>query len=222
MYKIAVIEDDKAIRNELHLILTNQGYEVCDVTEFQQVAEQIRQLQPHLVLLDINLPREDGFKICTKIRAFSAVPIIFVTCRESDLDELTSLMLGGDDYITKPYNSSILLTRIAILLKRVYKDEKQITMEHKGIKLNIENGRIEKDKSYVDLTKSEMRILAYLFRNAGKIVPRADLVDYLWDNEVFVDDNTLSVNITRIRNKLEKIQVYHLIETRHRQGYYIG
>ncbi|MDF2869374.1 MAG: response regulator transcription factor [Anaerocolumna sp.] len=221
MYRIAVVEDDKMIRSELHLLLTNNGYEVCDIIEFNGIAEQLKELQPHIVLLDINLPKEDGHQVCMKLRSFSEVPIIFVTSRESDMDELQSLMMGGDDYITKPYNISILLTRIALLLKRVYKDDNQMLLEHKGITLNIENGKATKEGNTIDLTKSETRILAYLFRHAGKIVSRADLIDYLWDNELFVDDNTLSVNITRIRKKLEEIKVSDFIETKHRQGYYI-
>ncbi|MBH1939307.1 response regulator transcription factor [Mobilitalea sibirica] len=221
MYKIAVVEDDNTIRSELHLVLANHGYEVCDIVDFTNVVNQLKEIKPHIVLLDINLPGEDGLKICMKLRAFSDVPVIFVTSRDTDIDELQSLMMGGDDFITKPYNISILLTRIAVLLKRVYKDENQLVLEHKGITLNIETGRLIKDGLEAELTKSEMRILAYLFRHVGKIVPRADLIDHLWDNEMFVDDNTLSVNITRIRNKLEGIGVYHLIETKHRRGYYI-
>ncbi len=156
-----------------------------------------------------------------KIRAFSTVPIIFVTSRDTDIDELQSLMMGGDDFITKPYNISILLTRIAVLLKRVYKDDNQFILSHRGVVLNLEVGKIEKDGMEAELTKSEMRILFYLFRNTGKIVSRADLIDYLWDNELFIDDNTLSVNINRIRHKLEALKVSDLIKTKHRLGYTI-
>lgn len=222
MYKIAVVEDDKVIRNELHMVLSNNGYEVCDIVEFINIDAQIKELNPHIILLDINLPNEDGYKICMKIRSFSEVPIIFVTSRDTDIDELQSLMMGGDDFITKPYNVSILLTRISILLKRIYKDTNQFILNHKGITLNIESGKVEKDSKMTELTRSELKILAYLFKHAGKIVPRADLVDYLWDNNLFVDDNALSVNITRLRNKLEEIGAGTLIETKHRQGYIIN
>ncbi|MDF2544726.1 MAG: response regulator transcription factor [Herbinix sp.] len=221
MYKIAIVEDDTIIRNELQIVLINHGYEICKIEDFKNVSDQIKELKPHIVLLDINLPYEDGYKICMKIRAFSTVPIIFVTSRDTDMDELQSLMMGGDDFITKPYNISILLTRIAVLLKRVYKDDNQLLLSHRGVVLNLEVGRIEKDGIEVELTKSEMRILSYLFRNIGKIVSRADLIDFLWDNELFIDDNTLSVNINRIRHKLEALQVSDLIKTKHRLGYTI-
>lgn len=221
MYKIALIEDDKAIREELRIILSNNGYEVFEITQFIDVAKQVKEIKPHMLLLDINLPNEDGFKICMDVRTFSELPIIFVTCRDTDMDEVKSLMMGGDDFVTKPYNISVLLSRISVLLKRVYKDNNQFILRYNGITLNIETGKIEKDGKTADLTKSELKILIYLFRNVGKIVSRADLTDYLWDNDLFVDDNTLSVNITRIRGKLETIGVKNLIETKHRQGYYI-
>ena len=222
MYRIVVVEDDKVIRSELHLILTNNGYEVLDIVDFVNVAEQLKALNPQIILLDINLPNEDGYKICIKVRSFSDTPIIFVTSRDTDMDELQSLMMGGDDFITKPYNISILLTRIAILLKRTYKDLKQFILNYKGITLHIDSGKIEKDKKTAELTKSELKILAYLLKHTGKIVSRSDLVDHLWDNDLFVDDNTLSVNITRLRGKLEDIGVSNLIETKHRQGYIIN
>lgn len=222
MYRIAVVEDDKVIRSELHLILTNNGYEVLDIVDFVNVADQLKALNPQIILLDINLPNEDGYKICIKVRSYSDTPIIFVTSRDTDMDELQSLMMGGDDFITKPYNISILLTRIAILLKRTYKDLDQFILNHSGITLHIDSGKIEKDRKTAELTKSELKILAYLLKHTGKIVSRSDLVDHLWDNDLFVDDNTLSVNITRLRGKLENIGVSNLIETKHRQGYIIN
>lgn len=222
MYKIAVVEDDSVIRSELLLLLTNNGYTAYDISDFHNVSEQIKELEPHIILLDINLPNEDGYKICMKIRSFSNTPIIFVTSRDTDIDELQSLMMGGDDFITKPYNISILLTRIAVLLKRVYKDDNQFVLTHRGVSLHIDSGKIEHNCNFAQLTQSELKILIYLFRYAGKICTRADIIDYLWDNELFIDDNTLSVNMTRIRNKLETIQVSNFIETKHRQGYYIS
>lgn len=221
MYRIAIVEDDAMIRNELQLVLINNGYEVCKIEDFINVAEKIKEINPHIILLDINLPYEDGFKLCMKIRSFSAIPIIFVTSRDTDIDELQSLMMGGDDFITKPYNISILLTRIAVLLKRVYKDYNQLILSHRGVVLNIEAGKLEKDSIEAELTKSELRILICLYRNIGKIVTRADLIDYLWDNEMFIDDNTLSVNVNRIRHKLESLKVSDFIKTKHRLGYTI-
>lgn len=221
MYQILLIEDDRSIREELSLVLSNAGYEVSYLEEFTEVVEQIKQRNPQLILLDVNLPREDGFHLCTKIRSFSEVPIIFVTSRNTDMDELQSMMLGGDDYIAKPYNTAILLLRIGTLLKRVYKDESRVTLVYQGATLNIESGKLEIEHESVELTKSETRILGYLFRNTGRIVTRNELIDYLWDNELFIDDNTLSVNITRIRNKLACLKMENLIKTKYKQGYYL-
>ena len=221
MYQILLIEDDRSIREELSLVLSNAGYEVSYLEEFTEVVEQIKQRNPQLILLDVNLPREDGFHLCTKIRSFSEVPIIFVTSRNTDMDELQSMMLGGDDYIAKPYNTAILLLRIGTLLKRVYKDESRVTLVYQGATLNIESGKLETEHESVELTKSETRIMGYLFRNTGRIVTRNELIDYLWDNELFIDDNTLSVNITRIRNKLACLKMENLIKTKYKQGYYL-
>ncbi|WP_167958260.1 response regulator transcription factor [Anaerosporobacter faecicola] len=221
-YRIAIVEDDKTIREELGYILENQGYEVKYVQEFQYIEEQIRQMNPHLILLDINLPQEDGYHVCMRIRRFSSVPIIFVTSRNTDMDELQSLTLGGDDYITKPYNTSILLARIEKLIRRVYHEKaKEEKLIHKGVELQVETAKLQYGEKQVTLTRNELCIMIYLFRHAGKICARTDLIDYLWDHEGFIDDNALSVNITRIRGKLAQLGIHDFIETKHRQGYLI-
>lgn len=222
MYNILIVEDDITIREELTVILRNNAYIVCAITDFTKVIATVREKAPHLIILDINLPCQDGFKLCTQIRSFSKVPIIFVTSRNTDMDELNSITLGGDDFITKPYNTSILFARIASLLKRTYPDNKeQDILCHKDVTLYLVMGKAEHNGSIVELTKNELKILSYLFNHKGKIVSRTDIIEYLWDNEMFVSDNTLSVNITRMRNKLEQIDVENFIITKHGQGYMV-
>jgi DNA-binding response OmpR family regulator len=220
-YKILIIEDCREIRDELKILLSGCGYTTYEPSNFNTISEDTKFLSPDLILLDIGLPYKNGFKICSEIRSFSSVPIIFVTSHNTDMDELNSITIGGDDFIKKPYNTSILLARIAALLKRTYASNQSETITYQGIILYLESGRLEFQNQTVELTKNELRILAYLFRYTGKIVPRADLVEYLWDNQLYVDDNALSVNITRLRDKLKQIGVIDLIKTKHRQGYMI-
>ncbi|WP_411677134.1 response regulator transcription factor [Caproicibacter sp.] len=221
MYRITIVEDDPVIQEELSNLLQSNGYEVTVITDFSKVAEAVKNDIPHLILLDINLPVQDGFKVCSKIRTFSNVPVIFVTSRNTDMDELNGIMLGGDGFITKPYNTSILLARISSLLKRAYPSGQAETMTYKDVTLYPESSRVEFQSRSVELTRNELKIMAFLFHNAGKIVPRADLVEYLWDNQLYVDDNALSVNMTRLREKLKQIGVTDFIMTKHRQGYLI-
>lgn len=216
-----IIEDELVIQEELSVILQGNGYEVDIIKSFSNIVNEVRNNNPHLILLDIKLPGQDGFMVCSKVRSFSKVPIIFVTSCNTDMDELNSIMLGGDGFITKPYNTSILLARIDSLLKRVYMSEQAECIVYQEIKLKLDSSRVEHKGQTVELTKNEIKIISYLFHNAGKIVPRADLVEYLWDNQVYVDDNALSVYITRLREKLNRIGITDLIKTRHRQGYMI-
>lgn len=222
MFKIIIIEDDREIREELKILLQNSGYEVKVISEFENVEEKILAENAHLVLLDINLPNKSGYEICSKVRAKSKVPIIFVTSRNNSMDELKGIMLGGDDYIEKPYNVPILLARIQSLLNRIYSlEKKKSEIEYKGITLNTLRSTIKYHDKEIELTKTEIKTLYYLFSNKEKIVPRADIINYLWDNEVYADDNSLSVIITRLREKLKEIGVENLIETKRGQGYKI-
>ena len=221
MFKIIIVEDDKEIREELKILLENSGYEVQIISDFEHIIEKIIEEQVHLILLDINLPNKDGFEICSKIRAKSKVPIIFVTSRNNSMDELKGIMLGGDDYIEKPYNVPILLARIKNLLNRTYLEERESKIEYKGITLEVLKSKITYNKKEIELTKTEIKTLHYLFKNKDKIIPRADIIDFLWDNEVYADDNSLSVIITRLREKLKEIGIENLIETKRGQGYKI-
>lgn len=218
-HKIIIIEDDFIIQSELRTLLVGNGYDVFIVTDFSKTIQQVKEEAPHLILLDIKLPQENGFTLCSQIRSFSNVPIIFVTSCNTDMDELNSIMLGGDAFITKPYNTAILLAKISSLLKRAYPTSEQETLNYHGVILHLDSGKIEYAGQQADLTKNEMKILYYLFKRAGAICSRADMIEYLWDNQLYVDDNALSVNINRIRDKLSAIGLHDFIKTKHRQGY---
>lgn len=218
-----VVEDEVNIRLELRMILEHALYEVVLVEEFLDVAKQILEVKPDVVLLDLNLPHESGLMICTQVRACSDVPIIFVTSCNTSMDELNCITMGGDDYISKPYNAPILLARIASLLKRTQKatpvEEKVLT--HRNLTLDVLAAKVKYDGQEVELSKNELKILYYLFQHIDQFVPRMDLVEYLWDNQIFIDDNTLSVNVTRIRSKLQSVGMVDFIETKRGLGYKI-
>lgn len=217
-----IIEDNQQLQNEIGVLLTRNEYSVIKVNEFDNIPKLVKESSPHLILLDINLPYDDGFKICTEIRSFSRVPIIFVTSRATNIDELMSITLGGDDFITKPYNPQILLARINSVLKRVYPSEKTNDfIVHNGVTLNVLSSNIKYEDKEIELTKNELKILYYLMINKEKIVSRVDIMEYLWDSAMFVNDNTLTVNITRLRSKFEEIGISDFIKTKRGQGYII-
>lgn len=219
---IVIIEDEQGIRQELSQLLRDALYEVTAIENFEQLSEKVLELQPDLVLLDLNLPGISGFEVCGEIRKHSEVPIIFVTSRTDAMDELTGMVKGGDDYITKPFYPPVLLAHIAAVLKRTRKkEEKTPRFFHKGVELDFARGCICYGDKQQELSKNEMKILYFLFLKKGEITPRMDLIEYLWDHEVYIDDNTLSVNITRIRAKLEQIGVKNFIETKRGMGYRI-
>lgn len=219
---ILIVEDEPVIRQELKLLLENALYQVTALNEFEDAAAEVLEFCPDLVLLDLNLPGESGFDVCTKIRSVSEVPIIFVTCRTDSMDELTGLMKGGDDYITKPFQAPILLAHIAAVLKRTARGGKELTkFVHREVELDIAKGILSFRDQAAELTKNELKIMHYLFLNKEKIVSRANLIEYLWDNQVFIDDNTLSVNMTRIRAKLEQAGMRDFIRTKRGMGYSI-
>ena len=220
-YKILIVEDDLTIQTQLKNLLLGNGYEAEAVTDFPATVSHVKNVKPHLILLDIKLPGNDGFAICSEIRAFSEVPIIFVTSSNTDMDELNSIMLGGDAFITKPYNTAILLAKISALLRRAYASGGKEILRWNETALHLEGSYIEHDGQRAELTKNEVKILYYLFQNAGKICSRNDIIDFLWDSQLYVDDNALSVNVTRIRDKLEGIGLTNFIKTKHRQGYMI-
>lgn len=220
MQKILIVEDDKKLRNELEKFLNNNGYEAEGLKSYDNCIHDILQSNSDLILLDINLPFSDGEYICKEVRKSSDVPIIMITSRNNEMDELISINYGADDYITKPYNTQILLARIASILKRTNKSElEKSKIDCIQFILNISESKIEKDNKQIELTKNESKILQCLVKNRNKIVSREELMDYLWNTDEFVDDNTLTVNITRVRNKLEEIGIKEMLETKRGQGY---
>lgn len=219
MPKILIIEDDEKLREELKIFLNKNGYEATTLTTFDNTIQEILKRKPDLILLDINLPNTDGEYICKEIRKQSNMPIIIVTSRDNELDELLSINNGADHYITKPFNIQILLAKIGSLLRRTSMQEVNDKIDVKDFILNTSNNTIEKDGKIIELTKNEYKILKYLVQNRGKIVSREDIMECLWESESFIDDNTLTVNITRLRNKLEELELKELLETKRGQGY---
>ena len=220
MQKILIVEDDEKLRNELEIFLSHQGYQAECLKKFDNTIHDILEINPNLILLDINLPGVDGEYICKEIRKQSDMGIIAVTSRDNELDELVSINYGADHYITKPFNIHILLAKVNSLLRRTNSNsEPKNKIDAKDFILNISNSTIIKDDKIIDLTKNEYKILKYLIENREKIVSREDIMDCLWENESFIDDNTLSVNITRLRSKLEELGLKDIIETKRGQGY---
>ncbi len=220
MQKILIVEDDEKLRNELETFLNNNGYQAETLKSFNHTIQDILNRNPNLLLLDVNLPNADGEYICKEIRKQSNLPIIIVTSRNNEIDELLSLNYGADHYITKPFNLQILLAKIASLLRRTnIGTNAQDKIEAKDFVLNTDKSTIEKDGKEIELTKNEFRILKCLVQNRNKIVAREEIMEYLWDSENFIDDNTLTVNITRLRNKLEELELKELLQTKRGQGY---
>ena len=220
MHKILIIEDEVKIRDELANFLKNNGYEVLNIVNFENTLEDILKMDVDLILMDINIPGINGMHLCREIRKEKKVPIIIVTSRNSEMDELICMNYGADDFIAKPYNLQILLAHIEAVLKRS-RPEISHVLEYEGMKINLSKGIIEYRGDNVILTKNEISILTYLLENRGKVVSRDELMSFLWDSEMFVDDNTLTVNITRLRKKLEGIGFSNVIETRRGWGYII-
>ncbi|WP_042398027.1 response regulator transcription factor [Clostridium saudiense] len=217
--KIFIIEDEEKIRLELSTFLNRYGYETSYSTDFENIVDISLKEEPDIILLDINLPYYDGYYICREIRRKSNVPIIVVTSRNSEVDELMSMNLGADDFITKPYNTQILLARIASIIRRTYQNLDSEVFEFKGLKYNMSTSEMTFDNKKCELTKNESKILFTLMKNKGRIVSRNDLMKALWQDDEFVDDNTLTVNINRLRKKLEEIGAVDYIQTKRGQGY---
>ncbi|MGG5318847.1 hypothetical protein IGI49_004048 [Enterococcus sp. AZ071] len=219
--KIMIIEDEPKIREELAALLRNSLYEVVAIEKFEAVALQVQQLAPDLILLDIHLPEQDGQALCGEIRRTMEVPIIFLTSDSNAMTETNSILMGGDDFIAKPYHPSVLLARISAVLKRTGRTKlpEESVLEHNGVRLDIRSYKLQAGTRTVELSKNECKLLHYLFLHKEEVVPRLDLIEYLWDNEVFIDDNALSVTVNRIRGRLSEIDVINFIETKRGAGY---
>lgn len=219
---ILIIEDDPLFRREMKDFLENSLYHVTALTEFDRIVPKALSLRPDLILLDWNLPGQSGFELCAEIRACSDVPIIFVTGREDSMDEAAALLKGGDDYITKPFHPSVLLAHISAVLKRTRKKaQDSAVLIHLGLELDLAKAQVRYQGRRAELTRNELKILHCLFRHPGEIVPRTELIEYLWDASVFIDDNSLSIHVTRIRGKLKELGLPDFIHTKRGMGYFI-
>ena len=215
--KILIIEDDAALRGELDVLLRNAGYETESVTDFAGAAEQMKRSFADLILLDINLPNVNGETLLQDYRRQSSTPIIMLTSRTAELDEVLSMSYGADDFITKPYNPTILLLRISAVLKRSARSG--AAQSYREAEVSTVRGSLTRGSSEQILTKNEMIIFQLLLDRIGEIVTRDELMTALWDNDEFVNDNALSVNISRLRGKLAELGYPDAIETRKKQGY---
>ena len=224
MAKIMIVEDDESISNELKELLQNNGYEAIILQDFNNSLDEILRVAPNLLLLDINIPYMNGELLLQSLRKSSNIPVIMVTSKNSETDEALSISYGADDYITKPYNPNILLLRIGAVLKRTSTNYSINSNElsYRDLTFDIQKGVIKKDNIEIVLTKNEMIIFSYLLTHKNKIVTRDELMTTLWDNTEFVNDNALTVNISRLRNKLKEIGYEDAIDTRKGQGYILS
>ena len=217
MKKIMIVEDDEVIKDELSELLKNSSYLVESVKNFEKAKEEIFKYNPDLILLDINIPYLNGELLLKEIRKESSVPVIMVTSKSGEIDEVLSITYGADDYITKPYNPTILLLRIQNIFRRI--NQNNNALKYKDIIVDLNKSELKKDDKVLVLTKNEMIIFSYLLNNKEKIVSRDELMTYLWNNEEYINDNALTVNISRLRSKLSNFGYENIIETRKGQGY---
>lgn len=217
--KILIMEDDPVLSNELRILLENHGYHVNRMSEFSNAAGRAVEVQPDLILLDIILPDANGQSILREIRKQSDIPVIMLTSKNTDIDEIMSISSGADDYITKPYNPTLLLLRIEMLFSHLEKKNDREWVRYKNLHVNLLKSTLQYGNQEIVLSRNEAMILSYLMKNPGRIVSRDTLMDHLWDGNAFVDDNTLTVNMNRLRKKLSEMGIADLIQTRRKQGY---
>lgn len=217
MKSILIVEDEEIIRKELEILLKNSGYNALSLNSFSNAKEDITNAKADLILLDINLPNINGEMLLKEIRKEINTPVIMVTSRNDEVDEVLSISYGADDYITKPYNPTILLLRIQNIFKRMENNRDDLFYD--DIIVNPQKGTLDKNGKTLELTKNEMIIFTYLLRSRGKIVSRDNLMTDLWNNNEFINDNALTVNISRLRSKLQEFGLEGRIETRKGQGY---
>lgn len=215
--KILIIEDDLELQEELKILLDNNGYQGVILKKIENALDEVIRIDPDLVLLDIKLPYLNGQQLLKQLRKESNVPVIMVTSKDNEVDEILAMSYGADDYITKPYNPTILLLHIEAVFKRLQKTEPKLS--YQGVNINLSKSALEKENQELLLSKNEMGIFYFLLINQGKIVSRDEIMNYLWGTNKFINDNTLTVNMTRLKKKLVGIGLVDVIETRRDQGY---
>lgn len=222
MYKILIVEDDMTIAKTLATHLAKWNYDVRYVTDFKNIYEEFTEFEPHLVLMDIMLPFYNGYHWCAEIRQVSKVPIIFISSMSDNMNIVMAINMGGDEFIEKPFDLNVVTAKIQALLRRTYAFHGTVNvMEHKGVLLNLGDATLTYKDQKLSLTKNDYKILQILFENAGKIVAREEIMTRLWESDEFIDDNTLTVNVTRLRKKLEEIGLVEFIVTKKGIGYSI-
>lgn len=223
MYKIMTVEDDLRLCEEIQEALLKWGFNPVKVKNFEDILNEFVQNKPELVIMDINLPCFDGFYWCQKIREISKVPIIFLSSRNTNMDIIMAVQMGGDDFVTKPFSMDILVTKLHAMLRRTYFYGENLgdVLECRGVILNINDSTLSYNENKIELTKNELKILLLLMKNIGKIISRDRIMRILWDDDTFINDNTLTVNVNRLRKRLEDIGIKDFIETKKGQGYVI-
>ena len=223
MYKIFLIEDDESLAKLIKSGLERFGYEVFVAEDFFNIIPQYKNIMPHLVLIDVNLPFFNGYHWCSQIRKFSKVPIIFISSVTERMNIIMALNMGDDDYITKPFDFDVLETKILALLRRTYDFQTENEyIEHKELILELHSMKLKYKSEIRELSKNEFRILEVLLKNKGKVVSREELMNKLWQSNVYIDDNTLTVNVSRLKSILKEIGIENFIETKRGAGYYIN
>lgn len=222
MYKILIVEDDMVIAKSIKNSLSQWGYEAEFVVDFKDVISQFIEFNPQLVLLDISLPFFNGYHWCSEIRKISSVPIIFISSMSDNMNVIMAVNMGGDDFISKPFDLNILVAKVQALLRRTYSfGGKMDIIEHNGVVLNLSNASIEYNNNKIELTKNEFKILQILFENIGKAISREDIMTRLWESDSYIDDNTLTVNVTRLRKKLSDAHILDFVKTKKGIGYMV-
>jgi DNA-binding response OmpR family regulator len=222
LFRIMIIEDDEKIRRIVADALRKWQYEVVELTSYENVLGEFEARQPHLVLLDVNLPVFDGFYWCQQIRSVSKVPIIFISSRNQNMDVIMAINMGADDFVQKPFDLGVLVAKVSALLRRnyTYQDE-SLQLTHRQLIFHLSNSSVQYGERTAELSRNEFIILQTMMRQIGKIVSRDDLMQVLWNDEQFIDDNTLTVNVNRLRRKIAMLGVEDFIATRKGMGYII-
>ncbi|AAK78351.1 DNA-binding response OmpR family regulator [Clostridium acetobutylicum] len=224
MYKILIIEDDKKLAEFTEEYLKRYNYEVFKIFDFKKVEEEFEKINPELVLLDVNLPYYDGFNLCRIFRRKSKAPIIFMSARSSEIEQIRGLEMGADDYITKPFSFELLLAKVQASIRRTYgeySEDNSEVLTVSGIIVDKNTFKMTYKDKEVELTKNELKLITKLLKNINKVVTREELLEELWDESSFVDDNTLTVNVTRIKNKLSEVGIKNVVKNKRGIGYYL-
>ncbi|WP_232423502.1 MULTISPECIES: response regulator transcription factor [Bacillus] len=221
---VFIVEDDQALSREISNTLMKWGYQVAEVKNFEHITQEIIEANPKLVLMDVNLPSYDGFYWCQEIRKFLKIPILFISSRDSDMDIIMSVNVGGDDYLTKPFSPQVLVAKVQAILRRTYSYNPELphdVIRCGNVTLHIAEGKLYYKQEQLELTKNEFKILHILLKKQGTIVKREKIIEELWDTDEFISENTLTVNMNRLRRKLEQIGIIDWIITKKSQGYMI-